>query len=207
MASKKSSPPKNKKTKLKNKAQQLCFFNKKIPRNFGGLLLKGNAKRSRPLSIKEPLHLVLKSTQAIGSRSMLHSTHAKKIDKIIRHHAKQCRIRLYHLVNVGNHLHLVIKLDDRKLYSKFIRAITGLIARQVLKAERGPAKEKNNLNIENQKKCFWLARPFTRLIAWGRDYNFITGYMKKNKDQAQRFFTPWGFDVLDPEFIQFLKTG
>ncbi|HEY8269277.1 MAG TPA: hypothetical protein VIG33_00190, partial [Pseudobdellovibrionaceae bacterium] len=128
-------------------------------------------------------------------------------DKIIRHHAKQCRIRLYHLVNVGNHLHLVIKLDDRKLYSKFIRAITGLIARQVLKAERGPAQGKSDLNIESQKKGFWVARPFTRLIAWGRDYNFITGYMNKNKDQAQRFFTPWGFDILDPEFIQFLKTG
>jgi hypothetical protein len=66
------------------------------------------------------------------------------------------------------HLHLVIKLDDRKEFSKFVRVITGLIARHVLKAQRGPVAESSV--AAKEKTQFWMARPFTRLIAWGRDY-------------------------------------
>jgi hypothetical protein len=55
--------------------------------------------------------------------------------------------------------------------------ITGLIARHVLKAQRGAAGESKA--AEYEKNQFWVARPFTRLIAWGRDYEHITKYMKK----------------------------
>ncbi|MBK7961291.1 MAG: transposase [Bdellovibrionales bacterium] len=115
----------------KSKEEQLSLFKRKIIRQFGGTLLKGNAKSARPLSTKEAVHLVLKSAQAIGTKSMLHTYNVSKIDEIIRNHARLCRIRIYHLVNVGNHLHLVIKLDDRKEFQKFIRVITGLIARHI----------------------------------------------------------------------------
>lgn len=193
------------KRQRKSKAAQLSLFKNKILRQFGGALLKGNAKVARPLSTKETVHLVLKSAQALGAKSMLHTYNVNKIDEIIRTHARLCRIRIYHLVNVGNHLHLVIKLDDRKEFSKFVRVITGLIARQVLKAQRGPAAESSA--VAHKKTQFWVARPFTRLIAWGRDYEYITRYMKKNINDAKRYFIPWGFDMTDPVLIQMLNTG
>ncbi len=189
----------------KSKEEQLSLFKRKIIRQFGGALLKGNAKIARPLSTKEAVHLVLKSAQAIGTKSMLHTYNVSKIDEIIRTHSRLCRIRIYHLVNVGNHLHLVIKLDDRKEFSKFIRVITGLIARHVLKSQRGAAGESKAAGYE--KNQFWVARPFTRLIAWGRDYEHITRYMKKNINDAKRGFIPWGFDTTDPILIQMLNTG
>ncbi|MBK7962298.1 MAG: transposase [Bdellovibrionales bacterium] len=189
----------------KSKEVQLSLFKRKIIRQFGGALLKGNAKIVRPLTTKEPMHLVLKSAQAIGTKSMLHNYNVSKIDEIIRTHARLCRIRIYHLVNVGNHLHLVIKLDDRKKFSKFIRVITGLIARHVLKAQRGAAGESKAAGYK--KNQFWVARPFTRLIAWGRDYEHITKYMKKNINDAKRCFIPWGFDTTDPMLIQMLNTA
>jgi REP element-mobilizing transposase RayT len=193
------------KRQRKSKAEQLSMFKDKVLKQFGGALLKGNAKVARPLSTKEPVHLVLKSAQAIGAKSMLHTYNVNNIDKIIRTHAKLCRVRIYHFVNVGNHLHLVIKLDDRQEFSKFIKAITGLIARHVLKAQRGPAVESST--AARKKTQFWVARPFTRLIAWGRDYEYIKRYMKKNINDAKRCFIPWGFDVTDPVLIQMLNTG
>lgn len=194
-----------KQRKRKTNEEQTSFFRDKIPRHFGGLLLKGNAKVARPLSTKEPLHLVLKSAFAVGSRSMLQMYNAKKIDKIIRSQAKSCRIRIYHFVNVGNHLHLVIKLDDRKLFAQFIRSISGLIARHVLKKERGPQNADNS--FRKKRSTFWVARPFTRLISWGNDYKFVTRYIEKNRNQAKHHFVPWGFDVVEPTLIQFLNTG
>lgn len=199
-----------KKRRLKKKGSQLSFFNRKIPRFFGGALLKGNAKVRRPLSAKESIHLVLKSGQALGKNSMLQKRNVDKINQIVRAHAKKCHVKIYHFVNVGNHLHLVIKLNDLQLYSKFIRSISGLIARHVLKKERGPEQAKDitvrSSNPANESS-FWVARPFTRLIAWGKDYKLVAQYMEKNHHQAKRFFVPWGFDVVDPALIQLLNTG
>lgn len=205
---KKARPKTRHKSKSAGRSSQLSFFKDKVLKQFGGALLKGNAKVARPLSTKEAIHLVLKSGQAIGAKSMLHTYNVNRIDKIVRTHAKLCRIRVYHLVNVGNHLHMVIKLDDLTEYSRFIRVITGLIARHVLRTQRGPATAQDDSSALIMKKNqFWVARPFTRWIAWGRDYDHIKGYMKKNINDAKRCFVPWGFDVIDPTMIKTLNTG
>ncbi|MBL7671191.1 MAG: transposase [Bdellovibrionaceae bacterium] len=198
-----------------SKSKQLSFFgDQPQSRVFGGALLKGNPKTRRPISTKEPIHLVLKSKFAFGPRSMLQRYNVNKIEEIVRKQAKKCGLRIYHFVNVGNHLHLVIKLHDRKGYAKFIRALSGLIARHVLKKERGPTR--NELSDENRasrKMSFWVARPFTRLIAWGRDYNHVARYMEKNRDQSRQD-TPsykkvvaWGFDIIDLRMLHNLNTS
>ena len=176
---------KNKNAGKRKTAKQLSFF-KPAPRQFGGSLLKGNPKEQRPLSTKKPLHLVLKSKWAFGDKSMLSRQNIKNVDYIIRKQAKACGIKLYHLVNVGNHLHLVVKIEDRKLYRNFIRAVSGLIARQVLQKQRGPEKAEAE-GAAKKSKSFWLARPFTRIASWGRDYENLKKYMLKNLNQARRF--------------------
>jgi REP element-mobilizing transposase RayT len=171
---------------------------------FGGSRLKSNPKVERPLCSKRAIHLVLKSNWAMGSFSMLQRYNSRKIDFIIRMAAEKCSIKIYHLVNVGNHLHLVFKLKDVNDYPRFIRAITGMIARHVLRRERGPSlTPKKNL----RRVKFWLARPFTRIITWGRDYNHVHQYMEKNTKDAKTVFTAWGFDVVDIKMVQLLSTG
>lgn len=193
--------------------QQLSFL-KASPKEFGGSLRKGNPKGKRPLPVKGTLHLVLKSKRAFGARSMLAKTHVNQIDRIVHKQAAACGVKIYHFVNVGNHLHLVVKIHNRDLYRVFIRAVSGLIARQVLKRERGPQKlpasgsssgyksfvgkslsgkssvsetsDYKTSDGKTLKNVFWVARPFTRLVAWGRDYRNISSYMQKNRVQASR---------------------
>ena len=179
--------------------KQLSFlneYNKPVAKQFGGALLKGNPKEKRPLSTKSHLHLVLKSQKAFGPNSMLAKAHIKKIDHVVRRQAVACGVKIYHFVNVGNHLHLVIRLQDRKLYRVFIRAVSGLIARQVLGKERGPKPEAGDPSqdaklmiksgVKSKKFQFWVARPFTRLVTWGPDYKGLSQYMRKNQAQADR---------------------
>lgn len=189
---------------MRRQGSNFDLFSERIPRQFGGMLLKGNAKVARPLSTKHPIHLVLKSKLAIGGRSFLHSNNVKRVDAVLRAQANAKGIRIYHLVNVGNHLHLVIKLDrsttvaGRTAFHSFIRAVTGLIARHVLRTERNHAK-----GIR-----FWQARPFTRLVNWGRDYNRVSRYMAKNASQARvRKMVAWGFTVTDGDKISRLDSG
>ena len=160
--------------------RQQSFFKQKINKFFGGSLRKSNPKTKRPNSTRQAIHLVLKSQYAVGKHSMLHSYNTKKIESVILSQAKFWGVKIYHYVNVGNHLHLVIKLNKRRSFSPFIRTITGLIARHVLNAERGSAK----------KVQFWVARPFTRIISSGKDYLNINKYMKKIKAKQKSTLSP-----------------
>lgn len=109
----------------------------------------------------------------------------------------------------------VVKIKDRKLYRRFIRSISGLIARQILKKERGAGRGIGGAPVSRQPVSqgsgrrtdpggFWISRPFTRIASWGRDYRSLTKYMLKNLTQAQRYSTQvLGFDVP----VSFLDTA
>ncbi len=188
------------------KSTQTSFLKDKIPKHFGGSFLKGNAKTPRPLSTKHSLHLVLKSEQAMGKNSMLQKRNVEAIDRILRKQAEKCGVRIYHLVNVGNHIHLVIRITRFHLYRKYIRSVTGLIARHVTQKQRGTATVAvKPSSSANRKKKFWVARPFTRLINWGKDFKRVSQYMNKNHRQA--LFIAWGFETTNLEDIYLLNTG
>lgn len=174
---------------------------------FGGSRLPSNPKSKRPLSTKNAIHLVLKSRMATGNRSMLQKANAAKVDSVIRRNAKNCGVRIYQLVNVGNHLHLVVRIQSQRLFSHFLRAVSGLIARHILKKERGQAKAQLNTTKPKQHDSFWVARPFTRLIAWGTDFRNVKRYMDKNRGQARSYFVAWGFDQTEPVRIFSLSTA
>ncbi len=170
------------------KRDQLEFFKMQSRNHFGGSKLKSNPKTARPLSTKQAIHLILKSAHtAYGPLSLLHSKNVDKIHNLVTRQAKHCGVRIYRFVNVGNHLHLVVKIQSRALFKSFLRAVTGLIARHALRAERNHAKAVS----------FWEARPFTRLIAWGSDYGNVERYIEINRWQARvrEVYVRWGVEI------------
>jgi len=149
-------------------------------RVFGGALLKkSNPKEKRPISTKHTMHIVMRSQHAKGKRSFLAKRNREAVNRIIKHQASKHGLRLYRYENVGNHIHILLRTGHRKWLIGFLRSVTGLIARHVLGAERGSA----------QGLQFWEARPFSRVVTWGRDYNSVKRYFDKNRLQA------WGFDL------------
>ena len=154
---------------------QLTFHalkNEKL-KTFGGSLLKGNPRSPRPLSLKRPLHLVLRSSIARGDLSLLRR--AREIEDLVHRTARASDVKVYRFANSGNHLHLIVRPRTRRAFHAFIRAITGLIARLVLCAERGRAHGTR----------FWDARPFTRIIEWGREFRQVGDYLLQNILEAR----------------------
>jgi len=157
----------------------LVNFNMKSQKHFGGAYLKNsNPKEKRPISTKKAMHLVLRSTLATGPKSLLRNN--KKASEIIYKQAKACGVKVYRFANAGNHLHLVILPASRIAFQTFVRSITGLIARFILKAEKGSAKA-----IQ-----FWDKRPFTRILEWGKDFKISCDYLLQNTLEALGF-TPY----------------
>ena len=149
---------------------------KKPHGHFGGRYLKNyNPNCKRPMDSKKALHLVLKSSQAVGEKSFNSENFEAKIWDIISDHAEKTGIKIYEYANGGNHLHLLLRAKNREDYRVFIRTITGLIARTVGKSKKGkPLKNK-----------FWDARPFSRIVSFARqEFNAIKTYLLRNTLEA-----------------------
>jgi len=144
--------------------------------HFGGRYLKNyNPNCQRPMDSKKALHLVLKSSQAVGDKSFKSEKFEAKIWDIIKHHAEKTGIKIHEYANGGNHLHLLLHAKNRDDYTAFIKTITGLIARTVGKSERG----------KPLKKRFWDARPFSRVVSFAKkEFKAIKTYLLRNTLEA-----------------------
>ncbi len=162
---------------MKRRPKQFQFFKASL-KTFGGSLLKGNPREARPISTRNPIHLVMRSSQARRDYSFLHKNNRAKVENIVVSHAKRLGIRIYGFENVGNHLHMHLLFPSRQAYRNFVRTIAGLIARTVLGAQRGQA---------SLLKKFWDARPYTRIISWGREVTILKKYFSINKLESEGY--------------------
>lgn len=146
---------------------QYSFFKK--PQLFhGGELAVGKRKSARPLARKRAVHFVLKSGRGLYK-------HADFIEALVRRQGRKFTVRIYSVAVAHDHVHFVALLPTRELYAGFIRAITGLLARKL-------------------GKGLWKFTPFTRILAWGRDFARVLDYLRKNREEAagQRAYEPRG---------------
>ena len=142
------------------------------------------SRQYRPRATKEALHLVLRSDRARGPKSLL--KYDSVVRKVIAKLALRHGVRVYRIVNAGNHLHITLKLSKQFLWHGFISGITGSIARAV------------GFQRDSTKQGFWNSRPFTRVLAWGRDYNIVKDYHTLNQLEAEGAVPPRS-QMLKPE--------
>lgn len=147
---------------------------KKPKDQFGGTLLKGNnPKCKRPLDSKYPIHLVLRAKKG-GMRRL---TLFNKVNDMVEACAKRHGVKVYRYANVGNHLHMVIRLSKISRWASFIRELTGKIA-FLMRANR----------TTEAGEGYWLHRPFTRIVrSWKKGFKNLCEYVHLNVLEAQGF--------------------
>jgi hypothetical protein len=154
---------------------QWCFRNSNTA-SFGGDLQKGQRKTARPISTKSPMHIVIKARSAIFVKALAKHTLAKHKAEL-HTRAKRHGVKLYGYQFNGNHVHLVAKFLRRHLYVAFIRDLTGTFARTATLASE-------TTGVRHAKGVF-IARPFTRIVKWGRDFKNMTEYLFLNSIEAK----------------------
>lgn len=179
-----------------SKTKQQSFF---IPQNkfFGGALLEGKRKSTRPLSSKDAIHFIMRSCWACGRNSFLSRRNKKVVDLIITHFSKKFGVKIYERAINGNHIHLLLRITNRVLYKAFIKAITGKIASHVMSGQSfklfSSLKENQDWGdgVRAAKKAegFWEFRPFSRIVNWGRDFQICMRYLKQNILEALGFIS------------------
>lgn len=161
---------------MARKSKQLEFQLKEFAKPtdcFGGSLLKGNAKRARPLDSKLPLHITLRATQG----GMRLPKCFKKVNDSVYETAKKYGIKIYKYANVGNHIHLLVKLSKLNLWAAFIREVTGKIGLIM------------RMSMEIAGK-FWKYRPHTRIVrGWRKAFRIAKDYIDLNVLEAEGFIS------------------
>lgn len=137
----------------------------------GGLLKNSHAKTARPLSSKLPIHVVLRSVRCGDDYSMKHPRSFDKVNSCVRLTARKHGVRIYEYANVGNHLHLLLKLRSVHGWKAFIRELTSRISQLV-----------QNRRPHQKHFKFWAQRPFTRIVrGWKRAYREAKDYVLLNE--------------------------
>ena len=125
----------------------------------GGELARKKRKTLRPLDSKRALGCTLKA----GRHDLL--TREGWIEHEARKWARRFHVRAYEIAVNHDHIHLVLRIPSRRCYCAFIRALTAALARAF-------------------GKGLFVLLPFTRIVAWGRDFRTACAYARKNRAEA-----------------------
>jgi REP element-mobilizing transposase RayT len=182
---------------------------------YGGQLRNTRAGRegARPLSVRDSMHLVLRSSKAKGEWSFLRSRNAKVVKSVVEKFAFVYGVKILSLVNVGNHLHLHIRLGSRFSYKPFVRAITGSIAMAITGKNRwtqarialaetiSPVSAAQSATAITSAEAigvatavatrFWDHRPFTRVVSGFKAARRLIDYLRINEMEG------WGFSKFE----------
>ncbi len=153
------------------KATQLCLSDGlKAKPIHGGEYAIGKRKTRRPVVTKRPMHLVMRSSLATGSRSFLQRMHVRFIQNLVQTLSQANEIRIYEFSINGNHLHFLLQAKSIAGFQRFVRVLTGQIAMKVGGGKKGHPSEES----------FWDLPPFTRIVEWGRAFQIARQYVVQN---------------------------
>jgi len=157
---------------------QLTFEGFNRPNDFfgGGHLKNSHAKTKRPLESKLPIHLCLRSNLSLFRLPKNY----RKVNETVANICRKHGVKIYEYANVGNHIHLLIRIPSVRRWAAFIRELTGRLAQiaQGLKlSEKG---------VEQ----FWKQRPFTRIVrGWQKTYKIAKEYIQLNQLEAEGYIS------------------
>lgn len=138
--------------------QKTLFKLKDYGSEFGGSRLSGRRKTARPLSPRNPLKVVLKADRSKSP----HLTQIRSdIEQRFKYFSKIFRVKIYEIAVCGDHIHFVALFHNHASYVKFIRALTGTLARTF--------------------KIKFKFRPWSRILHWGRSLKIAIQYTLQNK--------------------------
>jgi REP element-mobilizing transposase RayT len=151
----------------------------------GGALRNQRAGRgARPLSTKDPLHLVLKiHRESLGRGSLRSPQRMKLISQLVQKYSRKFFVKIEQITIQGDHLHLLIRTSRRSFYQHFFRVLAGQISQQFSKQK---LVTDTPADAAAQARGLWKHRPFSRVIKGWRSYKIVRDYIQLNEQEASR---------------------
>ena len=134
---------------------------------------RGMRKIRRPIAVKSPMHIVFRSARARGAWSFLHERNRFLVNALVYEVADRFEVRVHGYENVGNHIHLLVRVRHRRHLQAFLRVLGQRIMFLVTGAAKG-----------NPKGRFFDTIAYSRVVDWGKDFRTVKRYFVKNLFEA-----------------------
>jgi REP element-mobilizing transposase RayT len=161
----------------------------------------------RPLSTKEPLHLVFKANSIRIRGGFRTSKRFQLIHHLLQKYALKFHIKVEQISVQGDHLHLLIRTRRRSQFQNFFRVFAGQIAQRMEKSgllteslvtdaprggvasvapgqEPGDRKAQKPNSTLSEPRGLWLYRPFSRVVRGWRAYRTVRNYIQLNEKES-----------------------
>jgi REP element-mobilizing transposase RayT len=162
----------------------------------GSLRQKRAGRKARPLSTREPIHLVFKANRECIRGGFRSSKRFALIHRILRKYAKRFWIKVEQVSIQHDHIHFVIRSPRRAQFGDFFRVFAGQVAQQFEKEGLLSVAAKNRENkkvtdtpsrpIKASKALLrlWKHRPFTRVVIGWKAYQLVRDYVQLNEKEV-----------------------
>lgn len=162
----------------------------------GTLRNRRHGRKARPLSTKDPIHLVFKCDKSSVRRGFRSPLGFAIITRLIKTFAKRFFIKIDQYSINHDHIHFVIRIHRRSLHHYFLRVIAGQIAQEFLKEgfmkvtdtpARPHATQSKVADLQKQgsPKPLWKYRPFTRVVKGWKPYLTVMNYVRLNEKEVR----------------------
>lgn len=187
----------------KLRQQNFAFAHSKSEHRFshgGTLFQKRSGRKERPLSSREPLHLVFKARkERLKSGSLRSPQNFRLIREILNQYAKKFFVKVEQFSIQGDHIHLLIRTRRRSSFQFFFRVVAGqiaqrfeqdghLISSRVLDSRNenpkgSRLKDRMANDTPHHGTRLWMHRPFSRVLRGWRAYKIVRDYIQLNEKE------------------------
>lgn len=173
----------------------------------GGVLRnKRKGRGRRPLSTKDPHHVVYKLDKLRLRHGSLRSPQCLTLaTKILKKYALHFFVHIEQVSIQKDHIHLLIRTKRRSQFHHFMRVTAGQIAQQferegfftgkkpslsqnVTDTQKTPNTQKTPKKASkewNKKTSLWIYRPFSRIVKGFKAYKIVRNYIQLNEQEAK----------------------
>lgn len=168
------------------KEKQISFFKTDWKHNlsYGGLLrnLRGG-RGQRPVSSKEPLHVVFKiNVHRLRHRSLRSARGHSIAIQVIKKYSAYFAVNVEQLSIQNDHIHILVRTSRRSQFHHFFRVVAGQIAQRFEK--EGLFRCVVTDTQQNDLKL-WKYRPFSRVVRGWKAYKTVRNYIQLNEKEVR----------------------
>ena len=139
-------------------------------------------KVERPFDSKKLVHVVFKAKLGKG---IYFTKSQKSIENLIKIVTEKYQVKIREKSINKDHIHLLVWTNHRDHFLKFLRLFSAEMG-------RGYKEIFKRFGL-TKTKSLWIARPFTRLVSWGKtSQEIVIKYIQKNTKEVLGFveYTP-----------------
>jgi REP element-mobilizing transposase RayT len=141
----------------------------------GGALRKSSKGRgARPLSSKDPIHLVFKVNKVAVRGGLRSSRNFNLVNHLLKRYSLKFFVKIEQLSVQTDHIHLLIRGGRRSQIQSFLRVLAGQFAQRLT----------DTFDTRNDGPKIWKHRPFTRIVKGYKPYLTVRNYIQLNECEA-----------------------